>query len=89
MAIEAPTLSPPPLSGIENESVVNTSEVTITGSTTPDALLSVNGEPVEVQLDGTFSIDLTLDPGPNFVEIVSSNLRGQETSRVISVVSIQ
>lgn len=77
------------LSGIENESVIEASEVTIVGTTTPDALLSINGQAVEVELNGSFSIDLVLDPGPNFVEIVSSNLRGQETSRVISVVSVQ
>lgn len=77
------------LTGIENESVVEASEVTIVGATTPDALVSINGQSVEVELNGSFSVDLALDPGPNFIEIVSSNLRGQETSRVISVVSIQ
>ena len=75
--------------GIENESVVLTSNVTVTGFTTPDALLSVNGQAVPVQLDGSFTVDVNLEPGPNFVEFVSSNLRGQESSRVISVVSIQ
>ncbi len=75
--------------GIENESVVEGADVTLTGTTTPDALLSVNGETVEVDLNGTFVFELELEPGPNFVEIVSSNLRGQETTRVISVVSIQ
>lgn len=77
------------LTGIENESVVEASEVTIVGATTPDALVSVNGQSVDVELNGSFSVDLVLDPGPNFIEIVSSNLRGQETSRVFSVVSIQ
>ena len=77
------------LNGIENESVVEASEVTIFGSTTPDALLSVNGQSVPVELDGSFTIDLELEPGPNFVEFVSSNLRGEEANRVISVVSIQ
>ena len=75
--------------GIENESVVLTSSVTVTGFTTPDALLSVNGQAVPVQLDGSFTVDVNLEPGPNFVEFVSSNLRGQESSRLISVVSIQ
>lgn len=77
------------IAGIENESVITESEVTITGTTTPDALVSINGQIVAVELDGSFSTTLSLDPGPNFVEIVSSNLRGQETSSVISVVSIQ
>ena len=77
------------LRGIENESVVDASTVTITGVTTPDALLSVNGQAIAVELDGSFSVDVQLEQGPNFVEFVSSNLRGQETSRVISVVSIQ
>ena len=77
------------LEGIENESIVEGSQVAFTGTTTPDALVSVNGESIAVDLDGTFSVELSLEPGPNFIEIVSSNLRGQETSRVISVVSIQ
>ena len=77
------------LSGIENESEIEASSVVVTGETTPDALVSVNGEPITVELDGTFSINIELEEGPNFIEFVSSNLRGQETSRVISVVSIQ
>ena len=77
------------LAGIENESVIEASVVTVSGTTTPDALLSINGEVIPVELDGTFSIELTLEPGPNFIEFVASNLRGQEASRVISVVSIQ
>lgn len=77
------------LRGIENESVVETSTVMVTGITTPDALLSVNGQAIAVELDGSFSVELQLEEGPNFVEFVSSNLRGQETNRVISVVSVQ
>ena len=77
------------LSGIENESVIEGSSVSFTGTTTPDALVSVNGQSTEVDLGGNFTVDLSLDPGPNFIEIVSSNLRGQATSRVLSVVSIQ
>jgi hypothetical protein len=77
------------VSGIENESVVDAANVTIIGSTTPDALLSINGQSVEVELDGSFTIDIDLEPGPNFIEMVSSNLQGQEASRVFSVVSVQ
>ena len=77
------------LEGIEDESVVEAASVSINGFTTPDALLSVNGEAMPVDLDGSFSVDVALEPGPNFVEFVASNLQGQQTSRVLSIVSVQ
>jgi hypothetical protein len=75
--------------GIENESVVEAASVLINGFTTPDALLSVNGEATPVELDGSFTADVALEAGPNFIEFVASNLQGQQTSRVLSIVSVQ
>ncbi len=77
------------IAGVENESVVEAENVTLVGATTPDALVSINGQSVPVELDGSFSLELQLEPGPNFIDIVSSNLKGEETRRVISVVSVQ
>ena len=77
------------IEGLENETVTQASSVSLSGTTTPDALLSVNGQIVAVDVDGTFAIELDLEPGPNIVEFVSSNLQGQTASRVVSIVSEQ
>ena len=69
----------------EDESVVETSEVMVTGETLPTAIVSINGEEVNVEDDGTFSTTVTLEEGPNDIQIVASTLGGQETSVILMV----
>ena len=97
-AIEAtatPTATPTPratpkslfltVTSPEDESIVETSEVTVIGETLPTAIVSVNGEEVNVEDDGTFSTTVTLEEGPNDIQIVASTLGGQETSVILMV----
>ncbi|MDD5093676.1 MAG: hypothetical protein PHV74_04745 [Dehalococcoidia bacterium] len=69
-----------------NESVLRTSEVQVTGSTIPTAIVSVNGILTSVNSDGKFIATTTLDAGANFIEIVASDLEGKEMGEVLTVV---
>ena len=66
----------------EDESTVDASTVSVEGETTPDAVLSVNGESVEVDADGMFSVDVELVEGINFIEIVASDFDGNNAEDV-------
>ena len=59
------------------ESIVSTSPVIVQGKTTPDALVSVNGETAEVDAQGRFSVPVFVDLGPNLVEVVAKRPGGR------------
>ena len=61
-----------------NESIVETSTVIIRGKTVADAIISVNGEPVDVGTSGNFSWQVTLDEGPNVFDIIATDEDGNE-----------
>lgn len=92
-ATPTPTPTPKPtpkplflkITSPEDESIVQTSAVVISGETLPTAIVSVNGEEVNVKDDGTFSTTITLDEGPNDIQIVASTLGGEETSAILMV----
>ena len=74
--------------GIGNESVVRSDRVLLHGVTSPDAIVSVNGVILEVQPDGTFELTLPLEPGPNIVDIVASDLEGNSINSSLAIISI-
>ncbi len=51
--------------------------VGVLGKTRPDAVVAVNGVPVEVDATGTFRHDLILEDGANLIEVVASDLLGR------------
>ncbi len=51
--------------------------VGVLGKTRPDAVVAVNGVPVEVDATGTFRRDLILEDGANLIEVVASDLLGR------------
>ena len=76
----APTPIPPltlrllaPLDGAG----VEIGAVGVLGKTRPDAVVAVNGVPVEVDATGTFRHDLILEDGANLIEVVASDLLGR------------
>ena len=71
-----------------DESVVSTDTVAVRGSTTADAVVSVNGAVVEVDAQGSFEAIVTLEEGPNLIEVVASDLTGAGESIDIVVVYI-
>lgn len=70
----------------KDESVVQESWVQVHGRTAPDAVVSVDGQPAEVDATGNFSATVTLEKGPNSIEIIASDFRGNQQSRLISLV---
>ncbi len=72
----------------QNESVVSASSVTVQGRTAADAVVSVNGQAVDVDASGNFKVTISLDQGPNAIEIIASDFHGKQESRVISVIRI-
>jgi hypothetical protein len=72
----------------EDESIVATSEVEVAGTTLPTAIVSVNGTLVTVEVDGAFSTTVTLEEGPNTIEVVASTVKGEELDRVLMVMYI-
>ncbi len=97
----APTASPTPAATLtpddaerlfleitepQDESVVSTEAVVVQGTTAADAVVSVNGAVVEVDAQGAFEAIVTLEEGPNLIEVVASDLTGAEESRDIVVI---
>jgi hypothetical protein len=74
--------------GIDDESVVLSDTVLLRGLTSADAIVSVNDVIVAVQPDGSFELTLVLEPGPNFVDVVASNLDGSQISSSLGIISI-
>ena len=92
-----PTPSPTPLAslglflqvtGVDSESVVHNNTVTISGVTSPDAVLSINGILVPINEEGEFEVTLSLDPGANLIEVIASDFEGNEESAVLAIISI-
>lgn len=69
-----------------DESVVNEVPLVVLGRTTPDAVVSVAGETAEVNAKGEFVKLLQLDEGPNFIEVVASDLSGNQENAVLAVI---
>lgn len=72
----------------ENESVVSAPTVTVKGATSPDAVVSVNGALATIAADGTFSQDVSLQPGPNRIEVLASTFDGQSKSQVLNLIRL-
>ena len=69
-----------------DESVVTEATVTVRGTTTPDAVVSIDGTTVDVDVNGVFVADVTLVEGPNVIEVVASDLSGAQESAQIAVI---
>ncbi len=85
------TLVPPPpffLSVIEpqNQSVVSEHTVRLSGRTSLDVEVSVNGVFIPVDDLGIFSTKVTLRTGPNILEVIASNGAGETSTIDIAVI---
>ena len=70
----------------QDESVVSTSKVTVKGVATADAVVSVNGTLVDVDEDGKFSTVVSLEEGPNTIEVTASDFEDNEASKALYVI---
>ena len=71
-----------------DESIVSEAVIFVRGQTTPDAVISIDGQSVEVDVQGEFVAEVSLEPGPNILEIVASDLAGSQESILLSVIFI-
>ena len=71
-----------------DESIINADKVEVMGITTPGAVVSINGELAEVDGEGNFTMMVALEEGPNFIEVIASDLEGNEESRTLVIVYV-
>jgi len=77
-----------PLDGAQ----VNTNSILVAGATSPGAVVSVlvNDEVMVADVDqnGNFSVAVSLEEGPNFIEVIASDQHGNEKSTVLAVLYV-
>jgi len=70
---------------------VSADTITVRGTTAPGAVVSVSVDGIlEVTIadvGGHFSAIVALQEGPNFIEVVASDLKGNEVTEVLMVIS--
>ncbi len=76
------------ISSPQTESVISTPSVTVRGRSTPDAVVSVNGQLADVGSDGSFESFIALEPGPNSIEIVANDFNGGQNSKLLTVIYV-
>lgn len=69
-----------------DETIVSVPSIAVVGQTTPGAVVSVDGDLVDVDAAGKFQKTIQLDEGPNVIEIVASDLNGSEANVILSVI---
>lgn len=70
----------------ENQSVVSSSRLPLSGRTGPNAIVSVNGRSVPIDRFGYFSTTMLLVEGPNIIDVVATDDDGQTLSEVVAVI---
>lgn len=70
----------------DGEAFVSTDTYEIVGRTSVDALVTVNDTFVDVAVDGTFTLTVTLADGPNIVEVVASTAGGDQSGVVLVII---
>ena len=72
------------LSPSEDTVLIESSTFTVSGETRVDATVSVNDDLIDVDENGVFSALVTLEEGPNIVEVVAS-VEAEEQSAVLTI----
>ncbi len=72
----------------QDGAVVSSPQVQVSGTASPGAVVTVNDAIILVGADGTFSSTVTLDVGPNLVEVIASSDSG-DTKTVDLTVTYQ
>jgi hypothetical protein len=82
-----PATEPPPLTVLSplDGLVMEVGAVRLVATAPPDAVVAVNGEPVDLAVDGSVQYDIVLEEGPNTVEVLASLLSDQTKSESVVV----
>lgn len=73
----APTLT---VDNPVNEQRVQVGSIVVQGKSDPDATITINAQPVSLQVDGQFSTEVSLKPGINTITIESKNKFGKNAT---------
>ena len=89
-ATTAPTVDPDlplklELLSPEDGTGVEVDTIRVFGKTRIDAIVDINGDLVEVSVDGSFEHDFNLETGANLVEVVASTITGEAASQDAAV----
>ena len=69
----------------QDEAVVNIPQVDVIGSAPAEAVVSINDEILIVGNDQQFQTTISLEEGPNLIEIVASDDNGNQASLLLTV----
>jgi hypothetical protein len=61
-----------------DSATLSTNTVTVQGQTTPGATVTVNGNSDVADANGNFSIDVSLDNGPNAIDVIAMDDNGNQ-----------
>jgi hypothetical protein len=64
---------------------INTSPLHVTGVTAPNAIVSVNDVVGVANAEGLFDLQVSLQAGPNVLEIIASQADGQQAFAIVTV----
>ena len=60
--------------------------IPLVGRTTAGTVITVNGVAVPVDVSGVFSTTVTLEPGPNIIEVLGTSTEGEELDALVAVI---
>nr|MBC8279216.1 hypothetical protein [Chloroflexota bacterium] len=72
----------------ETEVFTDSASFSVLGRTRVDAVVTINDTIVEPNIDGEFSLDMTLEEGPNIIEVVASVATGEQKDLVLVAIYI-
>ena len=64
---------------------VSEPEVLVVGGTSPEAVVGVDGIPVDINSSGIFSTSVTLEEGGNFIEVLATDIDGNVRFQTVAV----
>ena len=70
----------------QDSSVVRTQTVRVRGTTLPDADVRINEQFVIVDTAGAFTVMVSLERGPNSIEVIATDTAGNEEFHLITVI---
>lgn len=76
------------VSSPQDESVVDHSPFEVQGSTLVEAVVTINGQVIDVGPQGNFASSVDLEEGPNIIEVIASDFSGHEEALMLSVIYI-
>ena len=69
----------------QDGATVNVAQIEVSGVASPGAVVSVNDNVIVAGADGRFATTVSLDEGPNLIEVIASNNSGNQLSAEITV----